>query len=107
MLRWTLVAVISLTCLAPATASLSRRVRSEARPSLPRLALTPIRPAAASNEYRLTATTEVLLNGRPCRYEDVPDGATIILLETVSNENREILRVHFETPSSSVHSARK
>ncbi len=97
MVRWTFVAVLFLTCLTPASASLSHRPQPSIRRDLPGLALTPIRPAPANREYRLTEKTEVLLNGQPCRYEDVPDGATIILLETVSNEDREIVRLHFET----------
>ena len=71
------------------------------------MALTPIQTASTNREYRLTEKTEVLLNGRPCRYEDVPDGATIILLETVSNEDREIVRLHFETSPSAGDSTRK
>ena len=107
MVRWTLAVVLALTCLSPATASLSHRPRPNVHRVLPGMALTPIRPAPANKEYRLTEKTEVLLNGRPCRYEDVPDGATIILLETVSNEDREIVRLHFETSASASDTARK
>ena len=37
------------------------------------------------------------LDGRPCRYEDVPDGATIILLETATNWSKEIVKIHFQS----------
>lgn len=54
--------------------------------------------SAKNDDFRITEKTEVLLDGRPCRYEQVPDGATIVLLETETNETKEISRIHFRSP---------
>jgi hypothetical protein len=99
MMRWVLVLLASVTILTPATASLSRKQRPDVPKNLPPTALKPLAPTPKNDEFRLTAATEVLLNGRPCRYEDVPDGATILLLETATNESKDILKIHFQTGS--------
>lgn len=49
---------------------------------------------AWSDEFQMLPTTEVLLDGEPCRYSDVPSGARIITLE-VAADRRTILRIHF------------
>ncbi|HEY7309253.1 MAG TPA: hypothetical protein VH643_07860 [Gemmataceae bacterium] len=67
--------------------------------NLPAKAIESLVRAPSDDEFRITATTEVLLNGRPCRYEDVPDRATILHLETATNESKEILTIHFQTGS--------
>jgi hypothetical protein len=97
MIRSVLVLLLSLTFLPLATASFSRRKPRDIKRAIPAKALESFRPAPPSNEYRLTATTEVLLDGRPCRYEDVPDGATIIRLETATNLSKEIVKIHFQS----------
>ena len=99
MMRWVLVLLASVTILSPVTASLSRKQRPDVPKHLPARAIESILQAPASNEFRLTTRTEVLLNGQPCRYEDVPDGATILLLETATSESKEILKIHFQTGS--------
>jgi len=48
-------------------------------------------------EFRITDQTEVRLNGRQCKYEDVPLDAVIILLEVDSDDNKAILRIHFRS----------
>jgi hypothetical protein len=45
-------------------------------------------------EYRVTAETEVRLNGRRCKYEEVPADARIRHLE-VGPDGQTILRVEF------------
>jgi|SRR6516165_4558563 hypothetical protein len=97
MIRSVLVVLLSFTFLPMATASLARRKPREIKRNIPDKLLESFRPAPASNEFRLTAKTEVLLDGRPCRYEDVPDGATIILLETATNWSKEIVKIHFQS----------
>jgi hypothetical protein len=97
MNRFLLVLFVSLTCLSPATASLARKAPSEIKKNLPLEILKPFCSAVSNDEFRLTATTEVLLDGRPCRYNEVPPGATILLLELASNESKEIVKVHFQT----------
>jgi hypothetical protein len=100
MTRWMLVLLMPFLILPAATASLSPRQRPSVRTDLPAHVVASLhrKSSTASNEdFRLTEKTEVLLDGRPCRYKDVPDGATIILLETATNESKEILKIHFQT----------
>ena len=40
--------------------------------------------------------TEIKLDGRACKYQDVPGSAAIILLELASNK-KAVLRIHFRT----------
>lgn len=97
MMRWLLVLLALVTILSPTTASLSRKHRPDVPKGLPPKVIESLVRVPTRDEFRLTATTEVLLDGRPCRYEDVPDGATILLLETATNESKEILTIHFRT----------
>lgn len=55
------------------------------------------RVVAPSDEYVFTAESEVLLDGRPYRYEDVPAGAVITSLQ-VAPDRRTIVRIHFRSP---------
>jgi hypothetical protein len=97
MNRWMLVVAVSLGSLNTATASLSRKDQPNLRKSLPTKSLDSLNLTPNPDDYRVTANTEVLLDGKPCRYEEVPNGVTIILMEIVSNENKEILKLHFKT----------
>lgn len=55
------------------------------------------KPAAdAEEEYVITAKTEIILNGKECRFDDVPDDAEIVLLELAANR-KTILKIHFES----------
>jgi hypothetical protein len=51
---------------------------------------------ASPPEFVLTDRTEYLLNGKPCRYADVPANATIVRME-VAVDKKTVLRVHFQT----------
>ncbi len=69
-----------------------------------RLRESAFRPAAQSflvraeeRPYQIHEETEVRLDGRKCRYADVPDTAEIILMEIDSDESRIILRIHFRS----------
>ena len=53
-------------------------------------------PAAGKQKYILTEDTEVLLDGQPCRYQDVPRGATIVKMD-VAADQRTILTIHFRS----------
>jgi hypothetical protein len=101
MIRWMLVLLVSLLCLSPVHASLARKKHPSIDKSIPTKAVSPLPAASANDEFRITSATEVLLDGRPCRYEQVPNNAVIILLETTSNESKEIARIHFRTPRRS------
>jgi hypothetical protein len=45
-------------------------------------------------DYLMTAETEVLLNGKPCKYRDIPASAIIVLME-VTADRKTMLKVHF------------
>jgi hypothetical protein len=51
---------------------------------------------APTPEFVLTDRTEIRLNGRPCKYEEIPGHARIVLLE-VAMDNRTVLKIHFRT----------
>jgi len=55
------------------------------------LALTSDRP------YQITEQTEVLLDGRKCKYQEVPSSAKIIEMEIDSDISRGVLRIHFQS----------
>jgi len=97
LIRWMPVLLVSLLYLSPVHASLGRKQRPTIDKHIPIKTIASLPAASANDEFRITPDTEVLLDGRPCRYEQVPDNATIILLETVSNESKEIARIHFRT----------
>jgi hypothetical protein len=48
------------------------------------------------SDFVVTERTEVLLNGKPCRYETVPPGATIVQME-VAADGKTVLKVQFRT----------
>jgi len=49
-----------------------------------------------NTQFVLTAQTEILLNGKPCRYEEVPGHATIYKME-VAEDEKTVLKIHFRT----------
>jgi hypothetical protein len=56
------------------------------------------RPARSGNstEYRLTAQTEITLDGKPCKFSTIPASAKIIQME-VAADGHTVLRVHFRS----------
>jgi hypothetical protein len=53
-------------------------------------------PHGQDDEYRITTHTDVFLDGRPCRYCDVPKNAVILKME-VSSDDRAVLSIHFRS----------
>ncbi len=53
-------------------------------------------PAERNHRLRITAATEVFLDGTLCPYEDVPAGAAIIFAE-VGPDRQTLLRVSFRS----------
>jgi len=47
-------------------------------------------------EFLMTDGTEVLLNGKPCKYEKVPAHASIVRME-VAEDKKTVLKIHFRT----------
>jgi hypothetical protein len=50
----------------------------------------------AQLEFVLTKETEVLLDGKPCKYEDIPANASILKME-VAADRKTVLRVQFRS----------
>lgn len=48
------------------------------------------------SEYVVTERTEVLLNGKPCKYEAVPSHASIVRIQ-LAVDMKTVLRIHFQT----------
>jgi hypothetical protein len=93
-------AFAALLCVLPsATASLSPPKQPAGLGANPPRDL-PKKEATARgqpDEFQITDQTEVLLNGRPCRYEAVPASASIILMEVASENRKLVLKIHFRT----------
>ena len=100
MLRWKLALLVVLVSLSSATASVERRLPQTMEKDIPIKFLRSLSTITGKDDFRITATTEVLLDGRPCPYQRIPNHATIILLETTTNQSKEITRIHFHSGSS-------
>jgi hypothetical protein len=102
MTRLTFALAAWMSFVSVASASLGSR--KESVRELPRArAATLARQAPASapgslqqSEFVLTTRTEILLNGKPCRYQDVPGLARIVFLELAADQ-KTALRIHFRT----------
>jgi hypothetical protein len=56
-----------------------------------------VRPSVTEEpEFLMTANTAVLLDGKPCQYEEVPAGAAIHRME-VAPDRKTVIRVFFRT----------
>jgi hypothetical protein len=95
MIRSALVLAVVLGWLSPLSATLTPAPRPgvTSKETLTNLAKQP-RPSAGPQEYVLTSTTEIKLDGQPCRYEDIPANAEVTVLE-VGADHRTILKMHF------------
>jgi hypothetical protein len=105
MMRPLWALVVLLCVLSPAPASLAGRKEppvfdrtppaAEAR-SLPATVAREVLAPRARPQYQLTEETEVVLDGRPCKYRDVPGNVSIIRME-VGPDEKTILKIHFRT----------
>ena len=50
----------------------------------------------AEPEFVVTHRTEVLLNGKPFKYEEIPSHASIVWME-VAEDKKTVLKIHFRT----------
>lgn len=98
MTRLTMALGAALLFLSPALGALSPRAENKmyANYSPHKLVKEEIPPAGKNQGLVVTDQTEIKVDGRPCHYKDVPEGATIILLE-VAKDRRTILILHFQT----------
>lgn len=97
MIRYILVLLICMISLPSARAMLTPRNDLAARREKYPCPFVELIPALAQDPaYRITEQTEVMLDGRKCRYEEVPTIAKIIFMEIESEESKVILRIHFQ-----------
>jgi hypothetical protein len=105
MFRLTLALAVWIGLVSAAPAGLASRQDGPRSPNIaPRLLAS--RPWAqarqqapapgAATEYTVTEKTEVLLDGKACRYEAVPANAVIERME-VAPDGKTVLRVYFRT----------
>lgn len=60
----------------------------------PAAALAVVAARSAPLDYVVTEETEVLLNGKPCRYREVPANASILRME-LGPDNKTVLKIYF------------
>jgi hypothetical protein len=105
MSRLTLALAAWLSFASVSSASLTprkepRRFANEAPPApasqLPAQALEQATGAETQSEFIVTEGTEILLNGKPCKYADVPASASIVRME-VAADKKTLLKIHFRT----------
>jgi hypothetical protein len=105
MIRLTLALAALITGASVAPASLAPR-KVDPRPAhviptarsprlLQRAPTDATRPGAAP-ELHVTEQTEILLDGKACRYDEVPARATILRLE-LATDRKTVLRIYFRT----------
>jgi hypothetical protein len=104
-MKWLTLAVAAwLSFVSVATASLAQP-RKSALPGkeLARALATRVSPEVAKQvvpeaepEFSVTEQTEILLDGRPCAYKDVPADASILKME-VAVDKKTALKIHFRS----------
>jgi hypothetical protein len=103
----TILTLTALLCsFSPALATLSSRAAFS--PAYDKLVIAPqdrsppqdvvqaTYPSGLNDEYRITSQTEIILNGRPCCFADVPRNAGVVKME-VSSDNQTVLKIQFRT----------
>ena len=101
MTRLTLALAAWIGLVSVASASLTpRNERPPLEPRVPRAQAPKVAAEAAeykaAPEFKVTEQTEILLDGKACRYEDVPQQATVLRME-VAPDRKTVLRIHFRT----------
>jgi hypothetical protein len=101
MTRLTLALAAWIGLVSVASASLTpRNERPPLEPRLPRVQAPKAAAETAGNktapEYKVTEQTEILLDGKACPYQDVPQQATVLKME-VAPDGKTVLRIHFRT----------
>jgi hypothetical protein len=58
--------------------------------------LEPAGEGEIASEFLVTEGTEVLHNGKPCKYRDIPPSASIVRME-VDTDKKTVLKIHFRS----------
>jgi hypothetical protein len=105
MTRLTPALAVWISLVAAASASLTpRKDRPPLGPEAPQVLANKLSAPApqqaggvgSAPEFAVTERTEILLDGKPCRYEDVPEKARILRME-VAPDKKTVLRIQFRS----------
>src|SRR6266852_7375546 len=98
MKRLTLVLVAFFLSLSIAHATLTpskpRSIVDGVRPLAPKVE--PNTPAEDDGKLVISDSTEVMVDGKVCKLEEVPKTAEVVLLE-VGKDKKSVLKIHFRT----------
>jgi hypothetical protein len=93
-----MVLVASFLCLSVAHANLTpskdRLNLDRARPAAPKVESST--PAEDDGKLVISDTTEVMLDGKECKLEEVPKTAEVVLLE-LGKDKKAVMKIHFRT----------
>jgi hypothetical protein len=89
------VATASMTVGKQSRALVNETLREHAVRRLDR-AIDQTATGPANSEFAVTDQTEILLNGQPCKYAQVPSHASVVHME-VAADKKTVLRIHFQT----------
>ena len=100
-LTLTLAVWMNLVSLASASIPPPKESRPLAKAALNARSLLPevleqILEQRSPSEYLVTERTEILLNGKACKYAEVPAHASITRME-VAADKKTVLKIHFRT----------
>jgi hypothetical protein len=79
----------------PERADLGRDVQRSLTKGFPREIPPTVSARSRQAEYQITDDTEISLDGRPCKYRDVPANAVILKMEVATEKT--VLKRHFRT----------
>jgi hypothetical protein len=105
MVRLTVVLMAWMSFVSGASANLAppkaaRTARQEIRPGKAAKSrerpVVQTAPRADGAEFAVTERTQIMLNGNPCTYADVPEHARIVQME-VGPDKKTVLRIYFRT----------
>lgn len=101
MPRWSFSVLASLILAGSAVAAPAPRKDAPAPGDVPtrKAPATPAKSKETPKEptqFEMTEETEVLLDGQPCEYADVPDNAIVVRMEVLP-DRRTIVRMHFRS----------
>jgi hypothetical protein len=97
MPRFAILLTCSLVVISSAHAGVLPRDPLERTAKVQVHALKPLSLTPNRGAFCITDATEVLVNGQPCKYAEVPGDAVILRLEIASPTSKEILKIYFKS----------
>lgn len=97
MPRFVLTGLVLLSLLSIANGAVSPRQDARGLSETPPASTRTAFVRSQKSEYVVTEQTEIKLDGRACKYSDVPHSADIIHMEIASNQSKTILKIYFRS----------